>query len=172
MLKDQSIHTEPQSCADIKRDPGVTALGVLCALGIIFIVLCFVILIVVFITKNHVLFSYLHFIGESNIITLIILININICMMLFFNRKQEKKRHLAVNGKVELLAEQQPLADEQALTVPVSYSQNVSNSRTLFLLRPVLPPEEYQRQVQSLLSLIVARTGLPLYDLRKDLPKQ
>ena len=38
---------------------------------------------------------------------------------------------------------------------------------TYFLgLKPTLPLEEYNRQMQALLSLIAARTGLPLYDLR------
>jgi hypothetical protein len=41
-----------------------------------------------------------------------------------------------------------------------------SNLRVLFLARPALSKEEYDRQMQALLSLIVARTGLPLYDLR------
>jgi hypothetical protein len=33
-------------------------------------------------------------------------------------------------------------------------------------LKPTLPLDEYNRQMQVLLSLIAARTGLPLYDLR------
>ena len=32
---------------------------------------------------------------------------------------------------------------------------------------PTIPIDEYNRQMQALLSLVVARTGLPLYDLRK-----
>lgn len=31
--------------------------------------------------------------------------------------------------------------------------------------------EEYERQMGALLSLVAAKTGLPLYDLREDLPK-
>ena len=31
--------------------------------------------------------------------------------------------------------------------------------------------DEYNRQMQALLSLVAAKTGLPLYDLREDLPK-
>jgi hypothetical protein len=38
-------------------------------------------------------------------------------------------------------------------------------------LEPVIPHDEYNRQMQALLSFVVARTGLPLYDLREDLPK-
>ena len=39
--------------------------------------------------------------------------------------------------------------------------------KTYFLgLKPTLPLDEYNRQMQALLSLIAARTGLPLYDLR------
>jgi hypothetical protein len=38
-------------------------------------------------------------------------------------------------------------------------------------LEPVIPQDEYNRQMQALLSLVVARTGLPLYDLREDLPR-
>ena len=38
-------------------------------------------------------------------------------------------------------------------------------------LEPVLPHDEYNRQMEALLSFVVARTGLPLYDLREDLPK-
>jgi len=37
-------------------------------------------------------------------------------------------------------------------------------------LEPTIPQDEYNRQMQALLSLVVARTGLPLYDLREDLP--
>jgi uncharacterized membrane protein len=32
---------------------------------------------------------------------------------------------------------------------------------------PVLPPEEYEQQMRGVLSVIAAKTGLPLYDLRK-----
>ena len=35
-------------------------------------------------------------------------------------------------------------------------------------IRPTNPIDEYNRQMQALLSLVVARTGLPLYDLRRD----
>ncbi len=38
-------------------------------------------------------------------------------------------------------------------------------------LEPVIPHDEYNRQMQALLSCVVARTGLPLYDLREDLPR-
>ncbi len=38
-------------------------------------------------------------------------------------------------------------------------------------LEPTIPRDEYNRQMQALLSLVVTRTGLPLYDLREDLPK-
>ena len=38
-------------------------------------------------------------------------------------------------------------------------------------LEPVIPHDEYNRQMQALLSFIVARTGQPLYDLREDLPR-
>jgi hypothetical protein len=37
-------------------------------------------------------------------------------------------------------------------------------------LEPVIPHDEYNQQMQALLSFVVARTGLPLYDLREDLP--
>jgi hypothetical protein len=33
-------------------------------------------------------------------------------------------------------------------------------------LRPTIPCEQYERQMEALLSLIAVRTGLPLYDLR------
>src|SRR5258708_9340567 len=39
--------------------------------------------------------------------------------------------------------------------------------RGTFFARPLIPPEEYDRQMQALHSLIAARTGLSLYDLRK-----
>jgi hypothetical protein len=45
-----------------------------------------------------------------------------------------------------------------------------SSFRVLFYSQPVLSEEDYNRQMQSLLSFIAARTGLPLYDLR-DKPK-
>ena len=35
-------------------------------------------------------------------------------------------------------------------------------------LEPTISHDEYNRQMQALLSFVVARTGLPLYDLRKD----
>jgi len=38
-------------------------------------------------------------------------------------------------------------------------------------LEPTIPHDEYNRQMQALLSFVTARTGLPLYDLREDLPK-
>ncbi len=38
-------------------------------------------------------------------------------------------------------------------------------------LEPTVPHDEYNRQMQALLSLVAAKTGLPLYDLREDLPK-
>ncbi len=41
-----------------------------------------------------------------------------------------------------------------------------SNRRVLFIAQPTGSAEEYERQMQGLLSLIAARTGLPLYDLR------
>ncbi len=41
-----------------------------------------------------------------------------------------------------------------------------SNLKVLFIAQPLLSEEDYNRQMQSLLSLIAARTGLPLYDLR------
>ncbi len=37
-------------------------------------------------------------------------------------------------------------------------------------LEPTVPHDEYNRQMQALLSLVAARTGLPLYDLRKGKP--
>lgn len=41
-----------------------------------------------------------------------------------------------------------------------------NSARALFFAQPTLPAEEYEKQMQGLLSLIAARTGLPLYDLR------
>ena len=41
-----------------------------------------------------------------------------------------------------------------------------SNRRVIFFAQPTVSAEEYERQMQALLSLIAARTGLPLYDLR------
>jgi hypothetical protein len=35
-----------------------------------------------------------------------------------------------------------------------------------FMLKPALPSDEYDRQMDALLSVIAAKTGLPLYDLR------
>jgi len=37
-------------------------------------------------------------------------------------------------------------------------------------LGPTIPHDEYNRQMQALLAFVTARTGLPLYDLREDLP--
>ena len=34
-------------------------------------------------------------------------------------------------------------------------------------VQPMLPPEDYEQQMQNVLSVIAAKTGLPLYDLRK-----
>ena len=42
-----------------------------------------------------------------------------------------------------------------------------NNARVMFLARPTVSPEEYERQMQGLLSMIAAKTNLPLYDLRK-----
>jgi hypothetical protein len=39
--------------------------------------------------------------------------------------------------------------------------------KVLFYARPALSQEDYNQQMQSLLSFIAARTGLPLYDLRE-----
>ena len=33
----------------------------------------------------------------------------------------------------------------------------------------MIPYDEYNRQLQALLSLVAAKTGLPLYDLRKGM---
>lgn len=41
-----------------------------------------------------------------------------------------------------------------------------SNRRVIFISQPTVSVEEYKRQMQALLSLIAARTGLSLYDLR------
>ena len=38
-------------------------------------------------------------------------------------------------------------------------------------LEPTISHDEYNRQMQALLSLVAAKAGLPLYDLREDLPK-
>ena len=38
-------------------------------------------------------------------------------------------------------------------------------------LGPTISHDEYNRQMQALLSLVAAKTGLQLYDLREDLPK-
>jgi hypothetical protein len=38
-------------------------------------------------------------------------------------------------------------------------------------IEPMMSHDEYNRQMQALLSLVTAKTGLPLYDLREDLPK-
>ena len=38
--------------------------------------------------------------------------------------------------------------------------------RSLHGLRPTTSPEEYNRQMEAILSFIAAKTGLPLYDLR------
>lgn len=38
-------------------------------------------------------------------------------------------------------------------------------------LEPAISHDEYNRQMQALLWLVTAKTGLPLYDLREDLPK-
>jgi len=36
----------------------------------------------------------------------------------------------------------------------------------MFFAKPTISSEEYDKQMQALLSLIAGRTGLPLYDLR------
>jgi hypothetical protein len=41
-----------------------------------------------------------------------------------------------------------------------------NNMRVIFISQPTSSAEEYERQMQALLSLIAARTGLPLYNLR------
>ncbi|SRR5216683_2462521 len=41
-----------------------------------------------------------------------------------------------------------------------------NSMRVVFIAQPASSAEEYDRQMQALLSLIAARTGLPLYDLR------
>src|SRR5262249_36848797 len=41
-----------------------------------------------------------------------------------------------------------------------------NNRRVIFFAQPTVSAEEYERQMQALLSLIAAKTGLPLYDLR------
>jgi hypothetical protein len=43
-----------------------------------------------------------------------------------------------------------------------------NSARVLFFAKPTVPKEEYNRQMQALLSLIAGRTGLPLYDLRES----
>lgn len=45
-------------------------------------------------------------------------------------------------------------------------SPGVRFSLFRFMLKPALPFDEYDRQMDALLSLIAAKTGLPLYDLR------
>ena len=40
-----------------------------------------------------------------------------------------------------------------------------------WLCKPSIPFDEYDQQMDALLSVIAAKTGLPLYDLREDLPK-
>lgn len=41
-----------------------------------------------------------------------------------------------------------------------------SNRKVLFFAKPTIPAEDYNRQMEAVLSLIAGRTGLPLYDLR------
>ena len=41
-----------------------------------------------------------------------------------------------------------------------------NSMRVIFFARPASSAQEYERQMQRLLSLIAAKTGLPLYDLR------
>ncbi len=41
-----------------------------------------------------------------------------------------------------------------------------NSMRVVFIAQPASSAEEYEQQMQGLLSLIAARTGLPLYDLR------
>lgn len=43
-----------------------------------------------------------------------------------------------------------------------------NSARVLFFAKPTVPKEEYDRQMQALLSLIAGRTRLPLYDLRES----
>lgn len=47
-----------------------------------------------------------------------------------------------------------------------------STRRMIYLAQPAIPPAEYERQMHALNSLIAARTGLPLYDLREKRHKQ
>lgn len=47
------------------------------------------------------------------------------------------------------------------------------NSRkVLYFAKSKVSPEEYQRQMQGVLSVIAAKTGLPLYDLRQETPAE
>ncbi|MBV9615157.1 MAG: hypothetical protein JO031_06865 [Ktedonobacteraceae bacterium] len=66
------------------------------------------------------------------------------------------------------------LKDRQPLILEVASEQNIvrwtwlrPQSARLGLAVPMLPPEEYEQQMRSVLSVIMAKTGLPLYDLRK-----
>lgn len=43
-----------------------------------------------------------------------------------------------------------------------------NSARVLFFAKPTVSKEEYDRQMQAMLSLIAARTGLSLYDLRES----
>jgi hypothetical protein len=66
--------------------------------------------------------------------------------------------------------------DRQPLILEVASEQNLvrwtwlrPKSARSGLAVPVLPPEEYEQQMHNVLSVITAKTGLPLYDLRKKL---
>lgn len=41
----------------------------------------------------------------------------------------------------------------------------------LYFANSRVDTEEYERQMRSALSIIAAKTGLPLYDLRKEIPE-
>lgn len=64
--------------------------------------------------------------------------------------------------------------DRQPMILEVASEQNLvrwtwlpfKSFRSGFAV-PVLPPEEYDQQMRGVLSVIAAKTGLPLYDLRK-----
>ena len=78
-------------------------------------------------------------------------------------------RLFAINGVYGSLGYKQPVVYELASENDIIRWgwMRRNNARVMFLAQPTASPEEYERQMQGLLSMIAANTHLPLYDLRK-----
>ena len=80
----------------------------------------------------------------------------------------EEARLLAIDGVYGSMKYPYPILYELSSTRDMVRWEWMrrSNRRVIFIAQPTGSAEEYERQMQGLLSLIAARTGLPLYDLR------